>query len=50
MIELFRIRNKGKTIYEFNAVDLDYKNIDLRDYRGKVLLIVNTGRKSHHVD
>jgi glutathione peroxidase len=31
-----------KTVYDFSAVSIDGKPIELADYRGKVLLIVNT--------
>ncbi|WP_136418842.1 MULTISPECIES: glutathione peroxidase [Oxalobacteraceae] len=30
------------TVYDFNATSLDGKPVDLKKYRGKVLLIVNT--------
>lgn len=30
------------TVYDFNATSIDGKKIDLKQYRGKVLLIVNT--------
>jgi len=36
-------------IYKFTAVTLEGKNIQLADYRGKVMLIVNMGRKSKYV-
>ena len=32
----------AKTVYDFSAVSIDGKPIELADYRGKVLLIVNT--------
>jgi len=33
------------TLYDFTAVDIQGKEIPLSDYRGKVLLIVNTASK-----
>jgi glutathione peroxidase len=33
------------TAYEFEAVDIDGKNVPLSDYRGKALLIVNVASK-----
>ena len=33
------------TAYEFEAVDIDGKNVSLADYRGKALLIVNVASK-----
>jgi len=33
-------------IYKLTAVNIEGGNIPLRLFRGKVLLIVNTGRKS----
>ena len=33
------------TAYEFEAVDIDGKNVPLADYRGKALLIVNVASK-----
>lgn len=34
-----------KTVFDFTAKSIDGKEIDLSDYRGKVLLIVNTASK-----
>ena len=33
------------TVYEFDAETLDGKPVSLADYKGKVLLIVNTASK-----
>ena len=33
------------TIYDFNAIDIAGEEVSLADYRGKVLLIVNTASK-----
>ncbi|MED5548017.1 MAG: glutathione peroxidase [Pseudomonadota bacterium] len=33
------------TIYDFNAIDIAGQEVSLADYRGKVLLIVNTASK-----
>lgn len=33
------------TVYEFSAKDINGKDVNLADYRGKVLLIVNTASK-----
>ena len=38
--------DKPENVYEFNNVDIHGKNISMADYKGKVLLIVNTGRLS----
>jgi glutathione peroxidase-family protein len=39
-------KEKPENVYGFNNVDIHGKNISMADYRGKVLLIVNTGRLS----
>ena len=33
------------TAYEFSAIDIDGKDVSLADYKGKVLLVVNTASK-----
>lgn len=33
------------TVYDFDAIDIDGTPVSLRDYRGKVLLIVNVASK-----
>jgi len=33
------------TAYEFSATDIDGKDVSLTDYKGKVLLVVNTASK-----
>ena len=33
------------TAYEFSATDIDGKDVSLSDYKGKVLLVVNTASK-----
>lgn len=35
----------GKSVFDFAATGIDGKPVDLADYRGKVLLIVNTASK-----
>lgn len=35
----------GQTIYDFTVKDIDEKDVSLADYKGKVLLIVNTASK-----
>jgi glutathione peroxidase len=37
--------NLAKTIYDFTANDLNGKPVDLKQYQGKALLIVNTASK-----
>jgi len=36
---------KMKSIYDFNAADIDGNDVNLADYKGKVLLIVNVASK-----
>ncbi|MCK6456593.1 MAG: glutathione peroxidase [Phycisphaerae bacterium] len=36
---------KGQCIYDFRVKDIDGKEVSLADYKGKVLLIVNTASK-----
>ena len=43
----FRNGVKPENVYGFNNVDLHGKNISMADYKGKVLLIINTGRLSN---
>jgi glutathione peroxidase len=33
------------TVYDFEAIDIKGKNVSLNDYRGQVLLVVNTASK-----
>ncbi|MFM1782333.1 MAG: hypothetical protein RIS14_86 [Pseudomonadota bacterium] len=33
------------TAYEFSAIDIDGKDVSLADYKGKILLVVNTASK-----
>ena len=42
----FRVYKKVSSVYGFNVVDIHGKNVSLSDYRGKVMIIVNTARKS----
>jgi hypothetical protein len=37
-------------IYSLNAVNIDGYNISLDHYKGKVLLVVNLGRHSKHIE
>jgi len=37
-------------IYEFYVVDIDGNNHSMREYKNKLLIIVNTGRLSEHID
>lgn len=37
--------NAPKSIYDFKMKDIDGKNINLKSYKGKVLLVVNTASK-----
>jgi len=41
-------RLKPLSIYDFTVVTIDNANINLKIYKGKVLLIINMGRKSMH--
>lgn len=41
-------RSKYTSVYDFNVVDLLGFNTCLDEYKGKVLLITNTGRKDKH--
>ena len=36
-------------LYHFNVVTADGKNVNLKTFRGKVVLIFNMGRKSKYV-
>jgi glutathione peroxidase len=36
---------KGGSIYDFNVKDIDGKEVSLKDYKGKVLMIVNVASK-----
>src|SRR2546421_2378641 len=36
---------KDKSVYDFTVKDIDGKSVDLSQYKGKVLLIVNTASK-----
>jgi glutathione peroxidase len=38
-------RGRNMTVYDYTAVTLDGKEVSLRDYTGKVLVIVNTASK-----
>jgi glutathione peroxidase len=37
--------NKAKNIYDFEVVDIDGENVRMKDYEGKVVLIVNVASK-----
>jgi glutathione peroxidase-family protein len=42
---LRRRREEGQTVYDFSVKDIDGKPVDLSQYKGKVLLIVNVASK-----
>jgi hypothetical protein len=41
----FSVMAASKSIYDFNAVDIDGNDIKLSDYAGKVCIIVNVASK-----
>lgn len=45
LFQMILISNIMTTIYDFKALTLDGKELDFKQFRGKVLLIVNTASK-----